>query len=115
MDHVEKEMVYQSLDFRKLPAAMSRVCFGLVVALLAACAETGTKPVDPVDAINRVDGPPAVPREFRAVWVASVANIDWPSKRDLTVAQQQAEIVSVLDRAKELNLNAVATYENFSY
>ncbi len=94
-------MVYQSLDFKKLPAALSRVCFGLVVALLAACAETGPKSAD----IST--GPPAVPREFRAVWVASVANIDWPSKRDLTVAQQQAEIVSVLDRAKELNLNAV--------
>ena len=51
--------------------------------------------------------PPAAPREFRAAWVASVANIDWPSRPDLTVSQQQAEIVLMLDRAQALNLNAI--------
>ena len=29
-------------------------------------------------------------RQFRASWVASVVNIDWPSKTGLTAAQQQA-------------------------
>ena len=53
------------------------------------------------------DLPPAAPREFRAAWVATVANIDWPSKRDLTVAQQQAEIIKIVDHAKALNLNAL--------
>lgn len=53
-----------------------------------------------------LDAPPA-PREFRAAWVASVANIDWPSRRDLTVAQQQAEIIALLDRARSLKLNAI--------
>lgn len=51
--------------------------------------------------------PPAVPREFRGVWVASVANIDWPSKRTLSSAEQQAELRMLLDRAAELRLNAV--------
>jgi uncharacterized lipoprotein YddW (UPF0748 family) len=51
--------------------------------------------------------PPAIAREFRAVWVASVSNIDWPSRRDLPVAQQQAELVALLDRAAELRMNAV--------
>lgn len=46
-------------------------------------------------------------REFRAVWVATVANIDWPSRRDLTTAQQQAELVAIFDKAAALNLNAV--------
>ncbi len=32
-----------------------------------------------------VDVVPAVPREFRGVWVATVDNIDWPSKRGLPV------------------------------
>lgn len=50
---------------------------------------------------------PALPREFRGVWVASVANIDWPSKRTLTTAQQQAELIALLDRAVALRLNAV--------
>jgi len=50
---------------------------------------------------------PAVPREFRAVWVATVANIDWPSKRDLTTDQQKAELIAILDKCKSINLNAV--------
>jgi uncharacterized lipoprotein YddW (UPF0748 family) len=51
--------------------------------------------------------PPAAPREFRAVWVSTVANIDWPSRNNLTVAKQQAEAIAILDRAKALNLNAI--------
>ncbi|MGC9940526.1 MAG: family 10 glycosylhydrolase [Verrucomicrobiota bacterium] len=51
--------------------------------------------------------PPLPAREFRAAWVATVANIDWPSKPGLSVAQQQAELVSLLDRAAELHFNAI--------
>lgn len=51
--------------------------------------------------------PPAPRREFRGVWVASVANIDWPSKPGLPVEQQKAELVALLDRARALHLNAV--------
>ncbi len=48
-----------------------------------------------------------VPREFRAAWVATVANIDWPSKPGLTTEQQKAEAISLLDSAVILNLNAI--------
>jgi uncharacterized lipoprotein YddW (UPF0748 family) len=51
--------------------------------------------------------PPPAPREFRAAWVSTVANIDWPSKPNLKPAQQQAEAIAILDRAKALNLNAI--------
>ncbi len=51
--------------------------------------------------------PPPAPREFRGAWVASVANIDWPSRAGLPVAQQQAELRALLDRARELGLNAI--------
>lgn len=51
--------------------------------------------------------PPPAPREFRAAWVATVANIDWPSRSGLPVAQQQAEIVAILDQASRLKLNAI--------
>jgi uncharacterized lipoprotein YddW (UPF0748 family) len=51
--------------------------------------------------------PPELPREFRGAWIATVANIDWPSKPGLTVDQQKAELISLLDRAVQLNLNAV--------
>src|SRR5262245_30083876 len=43
------------------------------------------------------DDPPPVPREFRGVWVASVQNIDWPSKRGLSTKQQQRELVRIME------------------
>ncbi len=46
-------------------------------------------------------------REFRAAWIATVANIDWPSERGLSSEQQQAELIALLDRAVEVGLNAV--------
>lgn len=51
--------------------------------------------------------PPPVSREFRAAWVATVANIDWPSKPGLSTDDQQQELVAILDRAQELGLNAI--------
>lgn len=51
--------------------------------------------------------PPAIPREFRGAWVASVANIDWPSKPGLSAWQQKSELTAILDRAVELHFNAV--------
>lgn len=51
--------------------------------------------------------PPAVPREFRGAWVATVGNIDWPSKAGLTTQQQQAELLALLDKAVALRLNAI--------
>lgn len=50
---------------------------------------------------------PAVRREFRGVWIATVANIDWPSKPGLSTDAQKAELITLLDRAKALNLNAI--------
>ncbi|MCS6793329.1 MAG: family 10 glycosylhydrolase [Oscillatoriaceae bacterium SKW80] len=47
------------------------------------------------------------PREFRGVWVATVANIDWPSKRGLPVEQQKAELIQILDQMQALNMNAL--------
>lgn len=51
--------------------------------------------------------PPAPRAEFRAVWVATVDNIDWPSKRGIPTEQAKAELVAIMDKCKELNLNAV--------
>lgn len=46
-------------------------------------------------------------REFRALWVASVENIDWPSRTNLSSAQQKSELIAILDRAAALKFNAV--------
>lgn len=46
-------------------------------------------------------------REMRAVWIASVANIDWPSRSGLTTLEQQRELVELLDLVKAYNMNTV--------
>jgi uncharacterized lipoprotein YddW (UPF0748 family) len=108
------------LEARPLLSHLARVAgrVGIVVAVLSApyhvTAQTppasssslvraiaDSEPLDP-SAIA-----PPVTREFRGVWVASVENMDWPSRPGLPVAQQKAELIAILDRAAGLNLNAV--------
>lgn len=50
--------------------------------------------------------PPTAMREFRAAWIATVANINWPSKPGLPVAQQQQEAINLLNLLQRLNFNA---------
>lgn len=88
----------------------------LCAMLLAACAvtpEPAQRQTAPVTSHTPQTPPrpgqqlPPVPREFRAVWVSTVANIDWPSRRDLSSEQQKAEIISILNHAAQMNLNAI--------
>ncbi len=51
--------------------------------------------------------PPKVEREFRGAWVATVGNAVWPSRKGLSTAEQQTEMLSILDRAVKLKLNAI--------
>jgi uncharacterized lipoprotein YddW (UPF0748 family) len=67
---------------------------GLIIQAGAALAQADAKP-------------PAMPREFRAVWVATVQNIDWPSKKGLSTDKQKEELIAILDKCVELNLNTV--------
>ncbi len=46
-------------------------------------------------------------REMRGIWVASVANIDWPSVPGLSPEALKNEAISILDRSKAMGLNAV--------
>lgn len=46
-------------------------------------------------------------REFRGVWIATVANIDWPSKAGLSTDEQQREFIEILDIHKSNGMNAV--------
>ncbi|MGW4793468.1 glycoside hydrolase family 10 protein, partial [Nonomuraea sp. NPDC004297] len=51
---------------------------------------------------------PATPkRQLRAMWISSVANIDWPSRTGLSVSAQQAEFRAWLDLAVAKRMNAV--------
>lgn len=76
------------------------VCLLLLFVSLAFA--TAAETYQPVSVV-----PPAPPREFRGVWIATVANKDWPSAPGLSVAQQKAELISLLDTAARLKLNAI--------
>ena len=49
---------------------------------------------------------PEISREFRAAWIASVANINWPSRNNLSVDQQKAEAIQLLQYLQNNNYNA---------
>ncbi len=74
---------------------------------LAACLFLGCNSPSRRGDGEAADSPPPAPREFRAVWVATVSNIDWPSKPGLPTEEQQREALAILDKCKDLNLNAV--------
>lgn len=46
-------------------------------------------------------------RELRAAWIATVNNIDWPSKPGLPASQQREEYVLLLDSLAAAGMNAV--------
>lgn len=63
-------------------------------------------PTEETDAEESTQVPP-IPREFRAAWVATVANIDWPSRPGLSTSKQMQEMIALLDCAERLHLNAI--------
>lgn len=90
---------------------------GMLLALAVACLSSqaaGGKP-----AAGRAAAHPAVTstaynipwaprkREFRGAWIATVHNLDWPSKPDLPAWQQKAEFTALLDRLVAAHFNAV--------
>ncbi|MFC6267405.1 glycoside hydrolase family 10 protein [Frigoriflavimonas asaccharolytica] len=64
----------------------------------------------PTKIIKEIEKPlnlPEINREFRGVWIATVANINWPSKNNLSTEQQKAEAINLLDLIEKNNFNAV--------
>lgn len=90
---------------------------GLAVALLGtlvAATPTAASAAETDATVTAATCPtdPATPkRQFRAMWIASVTNIDWPSAASQTapdrIAAQKAEYLGWLDLAQRLNHNAV--------
>lgn len=50
---------------------------------------------------------PLPAREFRAVWVATVFNLDWPKRAGESPSAQKSELLTILNMAAQLRLNAV--------
>lgn len=91
----------------RIAAAFLIPAVALVVAV-AGCASSGPIAGDrgPTDDELLAAVPP-IPREFRGVWIATVANIDWPSQPGLPVERQKSDLRRLLDRVATLNMNAV--------
>ncbi len=80
----------------------------LTLCLSITLLQCGTpEPAQQTETIPEPVDPSPVPREFRAAWVATVANINWPSKPGLPVAQQKQEARALLDLLADHNFNAV--------
>ncbi len=60
-----------------------------------------------VNSENHTEEHPEIQREFRAAWVATVANINWPSEPGLSVQEMKKEAIHLLDILKSTNFNAV--------
>jgi uncharacterized lipoprotein YddW (UPF0748 family) len=50
--------------------------------------------------------PGSVMQEFRAAWIATVANINWPSKPGLSTEEQKREAIALLDFLQKHHFNA---------
>ncbi|MEQ9460696.1 MAG: family 10 glycosylhydrolase [Phycisphaeraceae bacterium] len=91
-------------------ALTSIAAFLAIISLPLGCTTSAVSQTDRNDAASEPAAElviPEVPREFRAVWIATVANIDWPSAPGLPVEQQKAELIEQLDLFKKLNMNAI--------
>jgi uncharacterized lipoprotein YddW (UPF0748 family) len=84
--------------------SLSALLTSCILAPAVACGQTTPSNTAAVAADT---APPAVPREFRGVWVATVGNMDWPSKAGLSTAEQKAELIAILDKVSALHMNAV--------
>jgi len=76
------------------------------MAALSTLATTGSAAADTGHA-SRPAGRPRGVTEMRGVWLATVANRDWPSRPGLTAAQQRTELIAHLDTAVRDRLNTV--------
>lgn len=84
--------------------ALTRRQLGVLTAVAAGGAMVGPSGAA---APGRGTDPATRKHQFRALWIASVANIDWPSTTGLAAEQQRAELVGWFDMAVRLRLNAV--------
>lgn len=74
---------------------MSRWRFGILALMILASSQLSLGQMVPPK------------REFRAAWVATLANLDWPSSQRLSAGAQQKEFIRMLDRMQSIGMNAI--------
>jgi len=85
----------------------SRKRLVLALAALAAGCSDPSGPPDPPPSPPVEDAAPEIARETRGMWIATVANIDWPTRTTLSADQQRAEMVDILTRAAAAGINTI--------
>jgi uncharacterized lipoprotein YddW (UPF0748 family) len=75
----------------------------IVLAMLLTTCKTTTTPTT----LRRNNQHVSPKRELRAVWIATVENIDWPSNRNLSPDQQRQEFIALIEAHKRTGINAV--------
>lgn len=80
-------------------------CFS--IALIAAACTGGATGISQPTPVPVDTNPPTVIREMRGMWVATVGNIDWPTRSSLTPDQQRAELADIMTRAAAAGLNTI--------
>ena len=84
---------------------MSRPAILLFLVLLC-CLQACNTPKNLVQNVQVTDNQPKTEKEFRAAWIATVANINWPSRPGLPADSQKLEALFLLDFLKDHNFNA---------
>jgi uncharacterized lipoprotein YddW (UPF0748 family) len=77
------------------------LCCGFSIFLFSCAAPKRTTKAGITGAMPKTES------EFRAAWVATVANINWPSKPGLSTDEQKKEAIALLDFLAAENFNAV--------
>jgi uncharacterized lipoprotein YddW (UPF0748 family) len=83
-----------------MPTVHRLILLAAALASVSACSRPSTTPAAD-------GGAPAIPREMRGVWIATVRNIDWPSSDSVSADRQRAELIDLLDRAVAAGFNTV--------
>ena len=87
---------------KKTAVFLLAVCFGLWPNF------SGFLKIAPITEVSAANGESvAGGGELRGVWIATVQNINFPSKAGLTADQMKAEIDDIIKTCKEANLNAI--------
>lgn len=100
-------MTSQSISRRGFLGLSSLAAAGAVGISMGGAIPAFASGISP--AVNMADGTMTPKREFRAIWLASVLNINWPRSGSDSMEKQKSDYIEWLDLAREINLNAVVS------